>query len=97
MLHVLLCCCSDVRIDSKLNSYLFSKGVRSVPHRVRVRLSRKRNEDEDAAEKVQLIYTILHLVLSRQNVLFRIVGQQSTSIAHSAAVHQAVLSCCSQC
>jgi large subunit ribosomal protein L31e len=72
VLRVLLCCCSDVRIDSKLNSYLFSKGVRSVPHRVRVRLSRKRNEDEDAAEKVQSIYTDLHLVSSIRKRLFSI-------------------------
>lgn len=44
--------CSDVRVDSKLNKFLFSKGVRNVPTRVRVRLSRKRNEDEEATEKV---------------------------------------------
>lgn len=44
---------SDVRIDSKLNKFLFSKGVRNVPTRVRVRLSRKRNEDEEATEKVR--------------------------------------------
>lgn len=43
---------SDVRVDSKLNKFLFSKGVRNVPTRVRVRLSRKRNEDEEATEKV---------------------------------------------
>ncbi|CAN0483053.1 unnamed protein product, partial [Scytosiphon promiscuus] len=43
---------SDVRVDAKLNKFLFSKGVRNVPTRVRVRLSRKRNEDEEATEKV---------------------------------------------
>lgn len=45
--------CSDVRVDAKLNKFLFSKGVRNVPTRVRVRLSRKRNEDEEATEKVR--------------------------------------------
>lgn len=46
---------SDVRIDAKLNKFLFSKGVRNVPTRVRVRLSRKRNEDEEATEKVRAV------------------------------------------
>jgi hypothetical protein len=43
----------DVRIDSKLNQFVWSKGVRNVPFRVRVRLSKKRNEDEEAVEKVR--------------------------------------------
>ena len=42
----------DVRLDTKLNKYLWSKGVRNAPFRVRVRLARKRNEDEEADEKV---------------------------------------------
>ena len=41
----------DVRLDTKLNKYLWSKGVRNVPFRVRARLARKRNEDEEADEK----------------------------------------------
>merc|ERR1719359_2842823 len=45
----------DVRVDTKLNKYLWSQGVKSVPGRVRVRLSRKRNDDEEAAEK---LYTL---------------------------------------
>jgi large subunit ribosomal protein L31e len=46
---------SDVRVDPLVNKFLFSKGVRSVPHRVRVRLSRKRNDDEDAEQKVRAL------------------------------------------
>merc|ERR1719343_679681 len=42
----------DVRIDTKLNKFLWSEGVRNVPKRVRVRLSRKRNEDEESKEKM---------------------------------------------
>jgi len=42
----------DVRIDAELNKHLFSQGVRNVPKRVRVRLSRRRNEDEEAKEKL---------------------------------------------
>jgi large subunit ribosomal protein L31e len=49
----------DVRIDSKLNKFIWSRGVKNVPNRVRVRLSRKRNEDEDAEEK---LYTLAQLV-----------------------------------
>ncbi|GLE04658.1 hypothetical protein PINS_up013637 [Pythium insidiosum] len=50
---------TDVRIDSKLNKFIWSRGVRNVPFRVRVRLSRKRNEDEDAKEK---LYTLVQHV-----------------------------------
>jgi len=49
----------DVRIDSKLNKFIWSRGVRNTPNRVRVRLSRKRNEDEDADEQ---LYTLAQLV-----------------------------------
>ena len=38
----------DVRIDTKLNKFLWSQGIKSVPGRVRVRLARKRNDDEDS-------------------------------------------------
>ena len=38
----------DVRIDTSLNKYVWSKGIRNVPYRVRVRLSRRKNEDEEA-------------------------------------------------
>merc|ERR1719463_1002184 len=42
----------DVRVDTKLNKYIWSHGVRNVPKRIRVRMSRKRNEEEDAKEKM---------------------------------------------
>lgn len=50
---------SDVRIDAKLNKHVWSTGIKNVPKRVRVRLTRKRNEDEDAEEKM---YTLCQLV-----------------------------------
>jgi len=34
----------DVRIDTSLNKYVWSHGVRNVPRRARVRLARRRNE-----------------------------------------------------
>eukprot|EP00428_Durinskia_dybowskii_P038317 CAMPEP_0170259358 /NCGR_PEP_ID=MMETSP0116_2-20130129/29550_1 /TAXON_ID=400756 /ORGANISM="Durinskia baltica, Strain CSIRO CS-38" /LENGTH=117 /DNA_ID=CAMNT_0010510403 /DNA_START=77 /DNA_END=430 /DNA_ORIENTATION=+ len=49
----------DVRIDAGLNKHVWSTGIKNPPTRVRVRLSRKRNEDEDAAEK---LYTLAQLV-----------------------------------
>ena len=49
----------DVRIDSNLNKHLWATGIKNPPTRVRVRLSRKRNEDEEADEK---LYTFVQLV-----------------------------------
>jgi len=43
---------NDVRVDTLLNKFVWSQGIRNVPTRVRVRLHRKRNEDEEAAEKL---------------------------------------------
>merc|ERR1711964_43818 len=45
----------DVRVDTKLNKFIWHNGIRNVPFRVRVRMSRKRNEDEDAKEP---LYTL---------------------------------------
>ncbi|CAE7889346.1 RPL31 [Symbiodinium sp. KB8] len=50
---------SDVRIDTKLNKFIWHKGVRNIPRRVRVRISRLRNEDEEAKEKM---YTLVEYV-----------------------------------
>ncbi|XP_013421033.1 60S ribosomal protein L31 [Lingula anatina] len=47
----------DVRIDTRLNKHIWSKGVRNVPYRVRVRLARKRNEDEDSPHKLYTLVT----------------------------------------
>ena len=47
----------DVRLDVSVNKYVWSKGVRSVPHRIRVNLTRKANEDEDAREKMYTLVT----------------------------------------
>lgn len=49
----------DVRIDPKLNKAIWAHGIKSVPHRIRVRFSRKRNDDEEAKHK---LYTIAHYV-----------------------------------
>lgn len=43
---------SDVRLDPKLNQEIWKRGIKGVPFRLRVRISRKRNEEEDATEKL---------------------------------------------
>lgn len=40
----------DVRVDPNLNGFIWSKGVKGVPGRIRIRCERKRNEDEEAKE-----------------------------------------------
>merc|ERR1712141_262585 len=47
---------TDVRVDTRLNKHIWSQGVRSVPFRIRVRLSRLSNEDEDSTSK---LYTLV--------------------------------------
>ena len=47
----------DVRIDTSLNKFLWSRGIKNAPVRVRVRLARKRNEDEDSANKLYTLVT----------------------------------------
>merc|ERR1719454_2588928 len=48
---------SDVRVDTGLNKFVWSKGIRNVPFRVRVRLARKVAEDEEASEKLYTLCT----------------------------------------
>jgi len=42
----------DVRLDPKLNQALWAQGIKTVPHRIRVKLERKRNDEENAKEKL---------------------------------------------
>merc|ERR1712025_397257 len=48
---------SDVRVHPQLNKAVWTKGVKNVPHRIRVRCERRRNDDEDAKEKLYTIVT----------------------------------------
>eukprot|EP00850_Spirogloea_muscicola_P016251 SM000131S26681 [mRNA] locus=s131:17930:18432:+ [translate_table: standard] len=52
---------SDVRIDVKLNKQLWSRGVRNVPGRIRIRVSRKRNDDEDAKEELYSFVSVAEM------------------------------------
>merc|ERR1712005_24822 len=49
----------DVRVHPQLNKAVWGKGVKNVPHRIRVRCERRRNDDEDAKEKLYTIATHL--------------------------------------
>ena len=49
----------DIRIDTRLNKFLWSRGIKNAPTRVRVRLARKRNEDEDSVNR---LYTLVSWV-----------------------------------
>ncbi|OAA68204.1 Ribosomal protein L31e [Niveomyces insectorum RCEF 264] len=43
---------SDVRVDPQLNKKVWESGVKGVPYRIRIRISRRRNDEEDAKEKL---------------------------------------------
>ncbi|XP_042893064.1 60S ribosomal protein L31-like [Penaeus japonicus] len=47
----------DVRIDLRLNKFIWSRGIRNPPFRVRVRLSRRRNEDEESSRPFYTLAT----------------------------------------
>ncbi|ORX61896.1 hypothetical protein DM01DRAFT_1298352 [Hesseltinella vesiculosa] len=50
---------ADVRLDPALNKQLWARGVRNVPHRIRVRIARKRNDDDDAKHKLYSYVTFV--------------------------------------
>ncbi|KAG5676080.1 hypothetical protein PVAND_005934 [Polypedilum vanderplanki] len=47
----------DVRIDTRLNKAIWSRGIRNPPFRIRVRLARRRNDDEDSPNKLYTLVT----------------------------------------
>ena len=49
----------DVRIDTTLNKAVWSRGVKTVDHRIRVKITRKRNDAEGAKEK---FYSLVEFV-----------------------------------
>lgn len=42
----------DVRLDPQLNKKVWEAGIKGVPFRLRVRISRKRNDEEGAKERL---------------------------------------------
>ena len=47
----------DVHIDTRLNKAIWAQGIRNDAYRIRVQLSRKRNEDEDSPNKLYTLVT----------------------------------------
>ncbi len=40
----------DIRVDAELNHYIWKNGIRDTPNKVRIRISKKKSQDEDARE-----------------------------------------------
>ncbi|WRT70472.1 uncharacterized protein IL334_007470 [Kwoniella shivajii] len=55
---------NDVRISPGLNQAIWARGIRSPPKRIRVRLERKRNDDEGAKEKLYVLASVVEGVTS---------------------------------
>lgn len=43
---------TDVRLDPQLNKKVWECGIKGVAYRLRIRISRRRNDEEDAKEKL---------------------------------------------
>ncbi|XP_006863494.1 PREDICTED: 60S ribosomal protein L31-like [Chrysochloris asiatica] len=52
----------DVCIGTRLNKAVWDKGIRNVPYHIPVRLSRKRNEDEDPPNKLYTLVTYVSII-----------------------------------
>jgi len=42
----------DVRLDPQLNKEVWKQGIKGVPYRLRIRISRKRNDEEGAKHRL---------------------------------------------
>eukprot|EP00178_Gracilaria_changii_P019320 TRINITY_DN56071_c0_g1_i1.p2 TRINITY_DN56071_c0_g1~~TRINITY_DN56071_c0_g1_i1.p2 ORF type:complete len:114 (-),score=21.09 TRINITY_DN56071_c0_g1_i1:229-570(-) len=49
----------DVRLDPALNKEVWKRGIKRTNHRIRVRLARKRSEEEESKNKM---YTLVQVV-----------------------------------
>ncbi|KAJ9119087.1 hypothetical protein QFC22_003578 [Naganishia vaughanmartiniae] len=54
----------DVRVAPPLNQAIWARGVRSPPNRIRVRFERKRNDDENAKEKLYVLASYVEGITS---------------------------------
>merc|ERR1712139_220874 len=72
----------DVRVHPQLNKAIWGKGIKNVPHRIRVRCERRRNDDEDAKEKLYTIVTRLPVDTSAPKKGFR---NQITTVVNDEA------------
>ena len=52
----------EISIDTEVNQFIWHKGIRNIPRRIRVRLVRKKKENEEGGEK---FFTEVRLVRVR--------------------------------
>jgi large subunit ribosomal protein L31e len=71
----------DVRISPGLNQAIWSRGVKSPPRRVRVRLERKRNDDEGAKEKLYVVASVVEGVTNFK-VSLRVMVRMGRTLRH---------------
>jgi large subunit ribosomal protein L31e len=74
----------DVRIDTRLNKAIWAQGVRGTPFRMRVRLARLRNEDEDSTNK---LYTLVTHVTIPKVTEKKISGLMSLNLIYSCFIY----------
>jgi len=55
----------DVRVDTQLNKQVWAHGIKKVPHRIRVVLSRKRNDDDEAKDKLYTLVSYVPALLTK--------------------------------
>ena len=48
----------DNRVDVRLNKHVWSQGIKGCPVRIRIRLDRRKNEDEDAKNDLYTVCTL---------------------------------------
>lgn len=51
----------DVRLDPSVNKEVWKRGIKGVPFRLRVRISRKRNDDKDAKNKLFSLVQVVNV------------------------------------
>ncbi|VEL26869.1 unnamed protein product [Protopolystoma xenopodis] len=82
----------DVRVDIRLNKFVWSKGVRNVPYRVRVRLARKRNEDGDSSMRYYTVVSYVHCTDFKRkqimNVLILMIDLISAATSYAMLSHK---------
>jgi len=71
----------DVRIDVALNKAIWSKGIKNVPNKLRIVISRRRNDDEDAKVSTAEFQHIVIVLASTAAVCWGCQGCSSMDVA----------------
>ena len=79
----------DVRLDPQLNKKIWENGVKNPDYRLRLRIARKRNDEEGAKEK---LYSYVSHVAGESAKGLQTVTVESTDAVQSTTVINAFLS-----